>query len=119
VCNLLLSGRVAGVALCTAFTGSLLESMLRAGLTKRKEQGPLPADMLRIVIRNCGRRVESGHAENGNEIGIGNTEERLKTLDGTDFEFSLAWLKTGGCEFVLELPLRRAPNLQEAPSCVL
>jgi two-component system, LytTR family, sensor kinase len=93
--------------------------MLRAGLTKRKEQGPLPADTLRIVIRNCGRRVESGHAENGNEIGIGNTEERLKTLDGTDFEFSLAWLETNTCEVVVELPLRWAPILQEAPPCVL
>jgi LytS/YehU family sensor histidine kinase len=54
---------------------------------------------------------------NGNGIGLGNTAERLKTLYGTDFEFSLMWPEAGGCEVILDLPLRRARNLQEASLC--
>jgi LytS/YehU family sensor histidine kinase len=77
------------------------------------------ADRLRIVIGNSGRPGEGEHKKNGIGIGLGNTAERLKTLYGTDFEFSLAWIEAGGCEVVLELPLRRAPNLQEASLCGL
>jgi LytS/YehU family sensor histidine kinase len=77
----------------------------------------LDADRLRIVIRNSGRRGESDQKKNGNGIGLGNTAERLKTLYGTDFEFSLVWPEAGGCEVILDLPLRRARNLQEASLC--
>jgi LytS/YehU family sensor histidine kinase len=93
--------------------------MLMADRNKRKEQGPLEADRLRIVIRNSGRRVEGEHAKNGNGVGLENAEGRLKTLYGTDFEFSLAWLEMGGCEAVLELPFRWAPHLQKASLCGL
>ena len=79
----------------------------------------LDADRLRIVIGNSGRRGEGEQKKNGNGIGLGNTAERLKTLYGTDFEFSLVWPEAGGCEVVLELPLRRARNLQEASPCAL
>ena len=71
------------------------------------------------MIANSGRRGEGEQNKNGNGIGLGNTAERLKTLYGTDFEFSLTWPEAGGCEVVLELPLRRARNLQEASPCVL
>ena len=77
----------------------------------------LHADRLRIVIGNSGRRGEGEQKKNGSGIGLGNTEERLKTLYGTNFEFSLGWPEAGGCEVVLELPLRRARNLQEASTC--
>jgi two-component system, LytTR family, sensor kinase len=103
----------------------LVENAVRYGVAPLVEGGwiaiksALHADRLRIVIRNSGRKGEGEQKRNGNGIGLGNTEERLKTLYGTDFVFSLGWPETGGCEVVLELPLRRARNLQEASLCVL
>jgi LytS/YehU family sensor histidine kinase len=79
----------------------------------------LDANRLRIVIGNSGRRGEGEQKKNGNGISLLNTAERLKTLYGTDFEFSLGWPEAGGCEVVLELPLLRALNLQEASPCAL
>ena len=61
--------------------------------------------------------VRAQQKKNGNGIGLGNTAERLRTLYGADFEFSLAWPEAGGCEVVLDLPLRRARDLQEALPC--
>ena len=76
----------------------------------------LDADRLRIVVGNSGR-CEGEQKKNGNGIGLGNTAERLKTLYGADFEFSLGWPEAGGCEVVLELPLRRTGSLLEASPC--
>ena len=103
----------------------LVENAVRYGVAPLVEGGwiaiesALHANRLRIVIGNSGRRGEGEQKKNGNGIGLGNTAERLKTLYGTDFEFSLAWPEAGGCEVVLELPLRRARNLQEASPCAL
>jgi len=103
----------------------LVENAVRYGVAPSIEGGwisiksALHADRLRIVIVNSGRRGEGEQKKNGNGIGLGNTEERLKTLYGTDFAFSLAWPEAGGCEVALELPLRKAPNLQEASLCEL
>ncbi len=103
----------------------LVENAVRYGVAPLVEGGwvairsSLQANRLRIVIGNSGGRGEGKHKNNGNGIGLGNTEERLKTLYGTDFHFSLAWPEAGGCEVVLELPLRRAPNLQEVSLCGL
>ena len=101
----------------------LVENAVRYGVAPLIEGGwitinsALHADRLRIVIVNSGRRGEGEQSKNGNGIGLGNTAERLKSLYGTDFEFSLGWPEAGGCEVVLELPLRRALNLQEASTC--
>ena len=101
----------------------LIENAVRYGVAPLVEGGwiaiksALHANRLRIVIGNSGRRGEGEQKKNGNGIGLGNTEERLKTLYGTNFEFSLGWPEAGGCEVVLELPLRRAQNLQEALPC--
>ena len=103
----------------------LVESAVRYGVAPLIEGGwiairsALNADRLRIVIGNSGRRGEGEQKKNGNGIGLGNTGERLKTLYGADFEFSLGWPEAGGCEVVLELPLRRTRNLLEVSPCVL
>jgi two-component system LytT family sensor kinase len=100
----------------------LVENAVRYGVAPLIEGGwisinsALHANRLRIVIVNSGRRGEGEQKKNGNGIGLGNTAERLKSLYGTDFAFSLGWPAGGGCEVVLELPLRRA-SLQEASPC--
>jgi two-component system, LytTR family, sensor kinase len=102
----------------------LVENAVRYGVAPLVEGGrigiksALDADRLRITIGNSGRRGDGEQKKNGNGIGLENTAERLKTLYGTDFVFSLGWPEAGGCEVVLELPLRRARNLQEAAPCV-
>src|SRR6202167_2911328 len=103
----------------------LVENAVRYGVAPLIEGGwiairsALDADRLRIVIGNSGRRGEGKRKKNENGIGLGNTAERLKTLYGTDFEFSLGWPEAGGCEVVLELRLHRALTLQEASPCAL
>jgi two-component system, LytTR family, sensor kinase len=103
----------------------LVENAVRYGVAPSIEGGwitiksALDADRLRIVIGNSGRRGEGGRRKNGNGIGLGNTVERLKTLYGSNFELSLGWPEAGGCEVVLELPLRRPRKLREASLCAL
>ena len=102
----------------------LVENAVRYGVAPFREGGwiaiksALHAGRLRIVIENSGRRGEGLQRRSGNGIGLGNTADRLKALYGTDCKFSLAWPEEGGCEVVLELPLRRTRNLQEAAPCV-
>ena len=103
----------------------LVENAVRYGVAPLIEGGwiainsAVDADRLRIVIGNSGRRGEGEQKKNGNGIGLGNTAERLKTLYGANFEFSLGWPEAGGCEVVLELPLRRTESLLEASPCAL
>lgn len=103
----------------------LVENAVRYGVAPWIEGGRIAirsvvdAGRLRIVIANSGRRGEGGQKKNGNGIGLGNTAERLKTLYGADFEFSLGWPEAGGCEVVLELPLRKTETLPEASPCAL
>ena len=101
----------------------LVENAVRYGVAPFREGGwiaiksALHAGRLRIVIENSGRRGEGMRKGSGNGIGLGNTADRLKALYGTDCKLSLAWPEAGGCEVVLELPLRRSLNLQEAVPC--
>jgi two-component system sensor histidine kinase AlgZ len=103
----------------------LVENAVRYGVAPLIEGGwiaiksALDADRLRIVIGNSGQRAEGEQKKNGNGVGLGNTAERLKTLYGANFQFSLAWPEAGGCEVVLELPLRRTESLLEASPCAL
>jgi hypothetical protein len=103
----------------------LVENAVRYGVAPLIEGGwiaiksAVDADRLRIVIGNSGRRGEGEQKKNGNGIGLGNTAERLKTLYGANFEFALGWPEAGGCEVVLELPLRRTESLLEALPCAL
>jgi len=103
----------------------LVENAVRYGVAPSIQGGwiaiksALDADRLRIVIGNSGRRGEGEQKKNGNGVGLGNTAERLKTLYGANFKFSLGWPEAGGCEVVLELPLRRTRSLLEASPCAL
>ena len=101
----------------------LIENAVRYGVAPTIDGGwitinsALHGNRLRIVIVNSGRRGDGEQNMHRTGIGLGNTAERLKSLYGTDFEFSLMWPEAGGCEVILELPLRRAANLQEVSSC--
>ena len=101
----------------------LVENAVRYGVAPLIEGGRvairsvLHVDRLRIIIGNSGRRDVGEQKKNGSGIGLENTANRLKTLYGTDCQFSLAWPEAGGCEVVIELPLRRARNLQETAPC--
>jgi LytS/YehU family sensor histidine kinase len=101
----------------------LVENAVRYGVAPRIDGGwitintALHANRLRIVIANSGCPGEGEQTKNGNGIGLENTAERLKSLYGADFDFSLAWPEAGGCEVILELPLRCIVNPQEALSC--
>ena len=102
----------------------LIENAVRYGVAPLIEGGwitintALHADRLLILIVNSGRRGEGEQSTHRTGIGLGNTAERLKSLYGMDFEFSLTWPEAGGCEVMLELPLRRAADRQEASLCV-
>ena len=91
----------------------LIENAVRYGVAPLVEGGwisiesAMLADRLRIVIGNSGRR-DDDHSRGRNGIGLGNTEERLKTLYGADHRFLLEWPEKGGCRVTVELPLRRA-----------
>jgi LytS/YehU family sensor histidine kinase len=101
----------------------LVENAVRYGVATFMEgrwvaiKSALRAGRLRIDVENSGRRRASMKKRSGNGIGLGNTAERLKAPYGTDCKFSLAWPAAGGCEVVLELPLRRIRNLREAAPC--
>jgi two-component system sensor histidine kinase AlgZ len=101
----------------------LVENAVRHGVVPLIQGGritiasALRADRLQIVIGNSGARGAEKQNENGNGNGIGlrNTAERLKTLYGDDHRFTLEWPDAGGCQVIIELPLRRiAQNVEEA-----
>lgn len=101
----------------------LVENAVRHGVVPLVEGGKIGIETglhegrLRIVIRNTGRRGGETQNEPGNGIGLSNTTERLKTLYGTDHKVSLEWPETGGCAVTVELPFRKATQMQEAIPC--
>jgi two-component system, LytTR family, sensor kinase len=99
----------------------LVENAVRHGVVPLVRGGritiasALRVDRLQIVIGNSGTRGGETQNENGNGIGLRNTAERLETLYGDDHRFTLQWPEAGGCQVIIELPLRRiAQNVEEA-----
>ena len=81
-----------------------------------------------ITISNSGPRNGAEGSSNANSrsscangkvrgIGLRNTGERLKALYGDDHRFLLEWPDAGGCEAMIEVPLRRAVQAVEGGVC--
>jgi two-component system LytT family sensor kinase len=93
----------------------LVENAIRHGISPRRGAGQLiisaekRGDRIRIMVSDDGHgkhlRV-SAVDENRSGIGLANTEKRLGQLYGVDHHFALRWPEGGGCEVLIELPLK-------------
>jgi LytS/YehU family sensor histidine kinase len=98
----------------------LVENAVRHGITPRIEGGwigissSLHSNRLQIVVSNSGEQRKGEQRQHENGVGLGNTEDRLKTLYGTDYKFLLEWPATGGCQVTVDLPYRTSQYLKEA-----
>jgi two-component system LytT family sensor kinase len=98
----------------------LVENAVRYGVSPLVEGGwigissSVQSNQLQIVIHNSGERRSGEQRMNRNGVGLGNTEDRLKTLYGTNYRFSLEWPESGGCQVTVELPYRTSEDLKEA-----
>jgi two-component system, LytTR family, sensor kinase len=95
----------------------LVENAVRHGVASRIEGGTITIESklrpgrLVIVIRNSGRRTPGAAAQVSKPskgIGLTNTEERLRTLYGSNHRLSWCWPDAGGCEVTIEIPLQKA-----------
>lgn len=97
----------------------LVENAVRHGVSTLVEGGwiglssSLQSDLLHIVITNSGQRRSAEQTMNRNGVGVGNTEDRLKTLYGTNYRFVLEWPENGGCKATVELPYRTNGDIKE------
>jgi two-component system LytT family sensor kinase len=98
----------------------LVENAVRYGVSPLVEGGwigissSLQFNLLQIVISNSGQQRSAAQRMNRNGVGLGNTEDRLKTLYGTNYRFLLEWPENGGCKVTVELPYRTSEDLKEA-----
>lgn len=98
----------------------LVENAVRYGVSPLVEGGwieissLLRFNRLKIVIRNSGECKNAGRDKNRNGVGLGNTDNRLKTLYGTSYKLLLEWPEDGGCQVTVELPYRRSESLKES-----
>jgi two-component system, LytTR family, sensor kinase len=82
-------------------------------------QSKLQGSQLQISIKNsAASRARAEPADStAHGIGLTNTEERLKTLYGTDYKFALQYQSTGGCQVIVELPFRQTAQQQGVTEC--
>ncbi|MEZ5344813.1 MAG: histidine kinase [Pyrinomonadaceae bacterium] len=87
----------------------LVENAIKHGIANTKKKGLISISaarkdaFLEIVIRDNG----IGFTENSKQgIGLGNTEERLKKLYGSDFRFEITGAEDGGTRVLLRIPHR-------------
>lgn len=90
----------------------LVENAVRYGISPLIEGGwigitsSLKLNCLEIVISNSGKRLEASRSTPGIGVGLGNTEKRLQTLYGDNYQLSLESPDRGGCKVTVQLPLR-------------
>jgi two-component system sensor histidine kinase AlgZ len=91
----------------------LVENAVRHGVAPMVAGGRIRIESrvqdarLQICVQNTGARNVQRNGRSVNGIGLNNTAERLKTLYAHDCKFELQWPESGGCEVVIELPLRK------------
>lgn len=103
----------------------LVENAVRHGVALLVEggtiriQSKLDGGQLQISIQNSatsGVWAEPvGKAVHG--IGLTNTEERLKTLYGTDYKFALQCQSSGAYQVIVQLPFRKTTQQREVEAC--
>lgn len=104
----------------------LVENAVRHGVGQLSEGGAITIesrrvqDRLQLIVANSGPRLAnptSAGKDNRNGIGLANTAERLKTIYGDDYRFSLQWPEAGGCVVTIELPFQSATQKIEGAVC--
>jgi len=104
----------------------LVENAVRHGVAPLIEGGTIAIestvrdDRLLLTIRNSGPEPNGTFAQNGKSsrgIGIANTAERLRTLYGDNQQFLLRSQDSGGYEATIQIPFRKAPEVQGVATC--
>jgi two-component system LytT family sensor kinase len=92
----------------------LIENAVKHGISRVPGEGQITIrgyrdrDRLKLLVRNTGEAYGNSGLPETRVVGIGltNIRQRLNTLYGSDFTFSLDWPEDGGCQACLDLPFQ-------------